>query len=172
MDFGYSLGVLHHVPDTLAGIRSCVEKLKPGAPLLVYLYYSFENRPWWYRNIWLLCDAIRRIVSRLPTSVVAVVADVVARAVYLPLARTGAVLDSVFRMKPNHFPLWAYRYRSFYAMRTDAFDRFGTRIEKRFTVAEIRQMMDEAGLENVIVANGPPYWCAVGCKRKFGTGAE
>jgi ubiquinone/menaquinone biosynthesis C-methylase UbiE len=37
MDFGYSLGVLHHVPDTQSGIQKCVEKLKPGAPFLVYL---------------------------------------------------------------------------------------------------------------------------------------
>jgi 2-polyprenyl-3-methyl-5-hydroxy-6-metoxy-1,4-benzoquinol methylase len=36
-DFGYSLGVLHHVPDTAAAIRSCVALLKPGAPLLLYL---------------------------------------------------------------------------------------------------------------------------------------
>ncbi|HEY0714932.1 MAG TPA: class I SAM-dependent methyltransferase, partial [Polyangia bacterium] len=35
MDFGYSLGVLHHVPDTAAAIQSCVRKLKPGAPLLL-----------------------------------------------------------------------------------------------------------------------------------------
>ena len=37
MDFGYSLGVLHHVPNTAAGISSCVRPLKAGAPLLLYL---------------------------------------------------------------------------------------------------------------------------------------
>ena len=37
-DFGYSLGVLHHVPDTAAAINSCVKLLKSGAPLLLYLY--------------------------------------------------------------------------------------------------------------------------------------
>ena len=31
MDFGYSLGVLHYIPDPVAGLRSCVAKLKPGA---------------------------------------------------------------------------------------------------------------------------------------------
>jgi SAM-dependent methyltransferase len=45
MDFGYSLGVLHHIPDTAAGLKSCVKKLKPGAPFLAYLYYAFDNRP-------------------------------------------------------------------------------------------------------------------------------
>ena len=39
MDFGFSLGVLHHLPDPFEGIKSCVTKLKPGAPFLVYLYY-------------------------------------------------------------------------------------------------------------------------------------
>src|SRR3954469_18684503 len=48
-DFVYSLGVLHHVPDTAAAVRSCVRLLRPGAPLLVYLYYRFDNRPAWYR---------------------------------------------------------------------------------------------------------------------------
>jgi SAM-dependent methyltransferase len=52
MDFGYSLGVLHHVPDTLAGLSAWVSKLKPGSPFLLYLYYSFDNRPRWFRVLW------------------------------------------------------------------------------------------------------------------------
>ena len=56
MDFGYSLGVLHHVPDTLAGIKACAKALKPGAPFLVYLYYAFDNRPAWFR-CWTKPDA-------------------------------------------------------------------------------------------------------------------
>ena len=55
-DFGYSLGVLHHVPDTQKGIIECVRKLKPGAPFLLYLYYAFDNRPWWFRTIWKISD--------------------------------------------------------------------------------------------------------------------
>src|SRR5437667_1187181 len=33
MDFGYSLGVLHHLPDPAAGLSACVRKRKRGAPL-------------------------------------------------------------------------------------------------------------------------------------------
>jgi len=40
-DFGYCLGVLHHIPDTKAGLQKCVDKLKKDAPFLVYLYYRF-----------------------------------------------------------------------------------------------------------------------------------
>ena len=51
-DFGYSLGVLHHVPDTAQALKNCVEMLKPGAPFLVYLYYKFDNRSIWYIKVW------------------------------------------------------------------------------------------------------------------------
>ena len=49
-------------------------------------------------------------------------------------------------------------------MRTDALDRFGTRLEKRFTASEIRSMMGAAGLERVALSEQPPYWCAIGYK--------
>jgi len=45
LDFCYSVGVLHHVPDTQAAIAACAAFLKPGAPLLLYLLYSLDNRP-------------------------------------------------------------------------------------------------------------------------------
>ena len=65
-DFGYSLGVLHHIPDTLAALRDCVAKLKPGAPFLVYLYYALDNRPAWFRGLWKVTDSARFAISRLP----------------------------------------------------------------------------------------------------------
>jgi len=65
MDFGYSLGVLHHIPDTARGIEACVRKIKPGAPFLVYLYYAFDNRPAWFRLVWKASDVVRRTVCAL-----------------------------------------------------------------------------------------------------------
>ena len=92
MDFGYSLGVLHHVPDTLAGIKACVRKVKPGAPFLVYLYYRFDNRPLWFRSLWAASNAGRQVVSRLPHSARFAVSQAIAAGVYFPLARTGKIL--------------------------------------------------------------------------------
>ena len=65
-DFGYSLGVLHHIPDTSRALADCVRKLKPGAPFLVYLYYSFDQRPAWYRALWSLSDGLRSRIAELP----------------------------------------------------------------------------------------------------------
>ena len=59
-------------------------------------------------------------------------------------------------------PLSAYRRASFYTMRTDALDRFGTRLEQRFTRAEIERMMGEAGLTDIHFSDAVPFWTACG----------
>jgi SAM-dependent methyltransferase len=164
MDFGYSLGVLHHVPDTAAALRECVVRLKPGAPFLIYLYYALENRPAPYRLLFQATNVIRRVVSRLPTPARRVIAEGIAGSVYLPLARSARALERVGR-PVDGLPLAQYRHASFATMRTDAFDRFGTRLEKRFTRAEIRDLMAGAGLEQISFREGPPYWCALAYRR-------
>ena len=84
MDFGYSLGVLHHVPDTEAGIRACVSKLKPGAPFLAYIYYAFDNRPWWFYPLWRVSYGLRGVVSRMPSELRYWTCMVLAATVYWP----------------------------------------------------------------------------------------
>jgi SAM-dependent methyltransferase len=161
MDFGYSLGVLHHIPDTRAALAACVSKIKPGAPFLLYLYYSFDNRPSWFRIIWKISEGIRKVVSRLPHGMRYRVSQLIAALVYWPLARTAKLLE-ILGLNVSNVPLSAYRDRGFYVMRTDALDRFGTRLEQRFTKIEIKQMMELSGLENIKFNNQTPFWCAVG----------
>lgn len=161
-DFGYSLGVLHHLPDPSEGMQACVRKLKPGAPFLVYLYYAFDNRPWWFRVVWRVSDLLRRLISKLPFAVKSRVCDLIAALVYWPLARTAKIIAR-FGIPIDSWPLSAYRDRSFYIMRNDALDRFGTRLEHRFTRAQIDQMMRKAGLERIRFSESP-CWCAVGFK--------
>ena len=162
-DFGYSLGVLHHVPDTAAAIRSCVELLKPGAPLLLYLYYAFDNRPWWFRAIWRASDLGRKLIYRLPPALKHMVTDVIALLIYLPLASLSKIVERL-GLSVASIPLSYYRKHSFYTMRTDARDRFGTPLEQRFTQGQIAEMMKQAGLVNVRFSDAAPYWCAVGFK--------
>ena len=88
-DFGYCLGVLHHVPDTLSGIKSCSRLLKEGAPFLLYLYYNFENRPLLFRLIWKLSDYVRRIISIMPKRIKMLFCSLIALFVSWPLARAA-----------------------------------------------------------------------------------
>lgn len=166
MDFGYSLGVLHHIPDTSAGIKACVEKLKPGAPFLLYLYYAFDNRSGWFRLLWKVSDFIRNIISKLPFKLKYVASQIIALFIYYPLARTAWLAEKIIG-DVDSFPLSIYRNLSFYAMRTDALDRFGTRLESRFAKKEIEQMMQAAGLERIVFSSRAPYWCAMGYKKNL-----
>ena len=163
MDFGYSLGVLHHVPNTSLGIKQCVNKLKSGAPFLLYLYYRFDNRPWWFRFIWSITDLLRRVVSKMPYKLRYATSQIIAILIYLPLARIALFFEK-FNLNVSNFPLSSYKNLSFYTMRTDALDGFGTRLEQRFTRKEIKVIMLEAGLENIEFSNSKPFWVAVGYK--------
>jgi len=167
MDFGYSLGVLHHVPDTLQGIRDCVRMLKPGAPFLLYLYYALDSRSFAYRALWKASDFLRRHISSLPHALRYAVCQAIATVVYWPLARFSALLESlgVAPDKAGALPLGFYRHMSFYTMRTDALDRFGTPLEQRFTRQQIQDMMESAGLAQIRFSDHAPYWCAVGVRR-------
>jgi len=168
MDFGYSLGVLHHVPDTERGIRDCVKLLKPGAPFLLYLYYALDNRSFPYRLLWHFSNAVRGLVSKLPHGLRYIVSQVFATFVYWPLARTAALFESAGfpRKVVAAIPLSFYRRLSFYTMRTDALDRFGTRLEQRFSRVQIHEMMQSAGLTDILFSEEAPYWCAIGFRGK------
>lgn len=163
LDFAYSLGVLHHVPDTAAAVAEVAAKLKKGAPFLVYLYYAFDNRGIAYRLLWRISDGIRRVVSRLPHALRYLVSQAIAASVYWPLARMALVLARLGKL-PGDWPLAYYRDKPFYVMRTDALDRFGTRLEQRFTRDEIRAMLTNASFVNIRFSERAPYWCAIGIK--------
>ena len=163
MDFGYCLGVLHHVPDPAAGLRACAAKLKRGAPLLVYIYYALDNRPRWFRLVWRITDGVRRLIAGLPFRIKSVLTEPIAVLVYWPLARLSLLLEKL-GLNVEPLPLSSYRRRSLYSMRTDALDRFGTRVEHRFTAPQIEAMMIAAGLTDIRFSPAPPWWCAVGFK--------
>jgi len=160
-DFGYSLGVLHHVPDTASALADCVRKLKPGAPFLLYLYYKLDDRPAWFRALWRLSDAARRVIAGLPFPARKAASTAIAATVYWPLSRTAHLAEKA-GLDVSGIPLSPYRYRSFYSMRTDALDRFGTRLEQRFSREEIAAMMAEAGLVDIRFSDEPPFWVACG----------
>jgi SAM-dependent methyltransferase len=164
LDFAFSLGVLHHVPDTMAAICAIATKLKVGAPFLIYLYYALDNRPWWYRAIWRFSNVFRVTISRLPPELRLAISQIIAVVIYWPLARFAALAERT-GFSPAAIPLESYRHRKFYVMRTDAYDRFCTRLEQRFTRAEIEEMLRGAGFDEIRFSNEVPYWCAVGKKQ-------
>jgi 2-polyprenyl-3-methyl-5-hydroxy-6-metoxy-1,4-benzoquinol methylase len=164
-DFVMSVGVLHHIPDTRKAMFDCVKKVKKGGYFYVYLYYKLDNRGLGFKFIFHISDAIRRIVSSLPNNLKKIVADFIAYFVYVPLVYLGKFIKSLgFLRLSKKMPLSAYQNKSIFIIRNDALDRFGTSLEQRFTKNEIISMMESCGLTNIIIPDGPIYWCAIGKK--------
>lgn len=162
-DFGYSLGVLHHTPDTLEGIKGCAKILKKDAPFLLYLYYKLENRSASFVMLWRLSDILRRFICKLPYKLKLLLTSIIAVLIYFPFARIALIAEKL-KFDVSQFPLTDYRYKKFYFMQTDALDRFGTRLEQRFNKEEICQMLQEAGFKNITFSEKLPFWVCISYK--------
>lgn len=162
-DFGYCLGVLHHTSETELGIKFCNRVLKKNAPFLIYLYYNFDNRNLIYKLIWVFSNFIRLFISLLPFKIKKIITDILAFIIYYPLSRLSYFLD-IIGINTFNIPLSYYRNKSIYTMRTDSLDRFGTRLEKRFSKKEIYKLLKNNGFKNIKFSNSMPFWVAT-CKK-------
>lgn len=163
-DFAYSLGVLHHVKDIERALNEIYRILKPNAPFLIYLYYNFDNSLGFYKFIWKISDLFRRRISYFPARLKVFVCDLIAFFVYLPFAKISQLLK-FFNISTTFMPLSYYKDKSFYTMRTDALDRFGTTYEKRYSRKEILNLLQNSGFNRVKFSNRKPYWCAISYKK-------
>jgi SAM-dependent methyltransferase len=166
-DFGFSLGVLHHIPDTPQAMRDCVKKIKPGGWFLVYLYYDFEDRGFLFKTLYKLSNGIRWMVSKFPAGLKRFVCNILAVLFYMPFVLFSRFLRflGVSKKVRAKIPLHGYEGTSFYIIRNDALDRFGTPLEQRFSRAQITAMMQESGLTDIHFGQQIPYWHAVGRKK-------
>ena len=159
LDLAMSLGVLHHIPDTGLAIKDVAGKIKGGGVFLCYLYYKLENKPLYYRGLFWTSNSLRWVISRLPYALRKLIAQVIAALVYLPLARTAKLLSSSGK-NVSIFPLHHYADMPFVMLQNDALDRFGTRLEQRFSKKEITAMLDSAGfdLSTLKFSDVEPFW--------------
>ena len=160
-DFGYWLGVLHHIPQTEEALLDCAKLLKPGAPMLLYLYYNFENRPRWFKLVWGLSNILRWGISKLPHGAKKVICEAIALIVYWPLARFS--LATQMGLNNSNLPA-DYTAKPFYQMRNDALDRFRHRSNK-VSKADIEGMLVRCGFKDIGSPDQRPYWCCVAIKR-------
>ena len=165
-DFIFSLGVLHHLPDTVAALKKIFRKIKPGGYFLVYLYYNLDNRGSIYKAIFKLSNGIRKIISRTPKKIKQFLAELISFTIYLPFVFLARLCKAMFPGKDFYkkIPLSYYHNKSLTIIRNDALDRFGTPLEKRFSKIEIEKMLKEAGFNNVVFSPRTPYWHCVAQK--------
>ena len=159
LDLGMCLGVLHHIPDTGLAIKDIATKIKSGGIFHCYLYYKLSDKPLFYRGLFFIATPLRWLVSRLPYGSRRFIAQIIAVLVYFPLARTAKLLSDRGKNVSN-FPLHHYANMPFVMLQNDALDRFGTRLEQRFSKNEITGMLGSAGfdLSTLKFSDVEPFW--------------
>lgn len=164
-DFVFSIGVLHHIPDTRQAMEDCIKKVKQGGLFLVYLYYNLDNRSGLFKFIFRLSNFVRKIVSSLPSRPKKFICDLLAVTVYMPFVLAARFFYKLgFTKLANRIPLAIYAHQTFNIIRNDSLDRFGTPLEQRFSKEQIRRMMSGCGLTDIVFSEKMPYWHAIGRK--------
>ena len=165
-DFIICLGVLHHIPDTQQALTDLCKKLKKNGHILLYLYYSLDNRGFAYKTLFHTSTLFRKLVSRMPKGLKKFTCDVIACTVYMPLVWLTRALRGIFGQKGwiRKIPLSYYADKSFNIIRNDALDRFGTPLEQRFSKKQITEMLQKAGVTQTEFSNNEPFWHVLGQK--------
>ena len=89
--------------------------------------------------------------------------DCIAIGIYWPFSRLAKIINLI-GFNDSSIPLSFYKNSSLYTLRTDALDRLGTKLEKRYSKSSIIKLMHDCGLTNIKFSDEVPYWVAVGYK--------
>lgn len=79
-DYGWSIGVLHHLPEPVKGFRALARQIRPGGGISAWVYASEGNG--WIRR---LVDPLRRRVQGLPFPWIRLLSRLLASALFLVL---------------------------------------------------------------------------------------
>lgn len=147
-DFVFSMGVLHHLEDTAGALRGLVRALKPGGRVRLYLYWK---RTGLAGGLLLPVTFARRFTTRLPFPILRVLCWGLSVALMAGVILPYRLLAALGMTIGDTWPLAIYVKYPFNVLYNDQFDRFSAPIEKRYSEAEVRALLESAGLQDIRV---------------------
>lgn len=155
LDYVFSIGVLHHIPQPLPVVKAAYQALKPEGRMLIWLYGKEGNESY-LRFI----EPFRRFASKLPPVTLAGICHVlnVLTAIYLFLGRIFPLplrdyLSNVF----GKFS-WQKRFLVIY-------DQLSPDYAKYYTASEARALLEDAGFARIQTYHRHGYsWTVIGDK--------
>jgi SAM-dependent methyltransferase len=139
-DLAYSIGVLHHTPDTRAAFGHVAAAVKPGGKLAVYLYarYGASHKA---------SDVIRTITTRLPLSVMWVLSSAAIPLYYVyRIPALGKVLRLALPISMEPDPKWRW---------LDTFDWYTPKYQWKYLYPEVFRWFRENNFHDVEIFDGP-----------------
>jgi len=138
-DVVYSIGVLHHTPDTAAALRSIARLVRPGGILAIWVY-----RKHWTRTA---SDLYRRITTRMDERSLYRLCRLLARLYPLQqLPKVGHPLRLLIPVSSQADPEWRV---------LDTFDWYSPKYQWKHSPAEAVGWFRELGFESIEVLGVP-----------------
>jgi SAM-dependent methyltransferase/uncharacterized protein YbaR (Trm112 family) len=153
LDFVYSIGVLHHLPDPKAGFLSLARLLKPRAPMFIWVYLRGRGRQI------AAFTALRAVSTRMPLRLLNLACLVLAGAQWVGWILPYRALRAVPATRPlaERMPFTFYSRYPFRALHTDWFDGLSVPLVNYYKPDAIADWYREGGLGDVRIA-GPDQW--------------
>lgn len=150
-DIAFSIGVIHHLENPLNAIRAMRDSVVFGGKVAIWVY-GLQNNQWLLRFL----NPLRKtFFSKLPIGFVHHLSIYPAMILYPSL--------KVFNFKLEYLKLLSQF--DFKHLRSIVFDQMLPEIANYWTQEEVRQLLMDAGLKNIVVedVNGMS-WAAIGEK--------
>ena len=158
-DLGFSVGVLHHLPDPAAGFASLASRVREGGRMVVWVYGQ-ENNEWITRYI----DPVRKsLTSRLPAPALRVASALPAVALWAAIRGVyrGAT-DGVRAQLPYAHYFASLREFPFREIHNIVFDQLVTPVAHYLPEAEVRRWFARGWQDVAIRWKGRYSWTGVG----------
>jgi SAM-dependent methyltransferase len=135
-DYIYSLGVLHHTPDTRKAFLSLTRLLKPGGKISIWVYVDAEFI-WKYRGD----EILRPLTTRLPKPLLLSLCRVAVPLYYVhKLPKLGTLSFMMMPTSLDPDPGWRW---------LDTFDWYSPKYQFKHTQEEVRGWFREAGMTDI-----------------------
>jgi SAM-dependent methyltransferase len=139
-DRAYSIGVLHHTPDTELAFARVANAVRSGGQMAVYLYARYGPGA-------RASDVIRHVTTRLPARLVLALSTLAIPLYYVyRLPGVGPVLRLALPISPDAH--WRWRW-------LDTFDWYSPRYQWKFLYPEVFRWFRANGFHDVELFDGP-----------------
>lgn len=155
LDYVFSIGVLHHIPDPKPVVEAAFKGLKTGGQFFVWLYGKEGNE--FYLTI---INPLRTLTKHLPH----VVLETLVRVIYYPFVMY-IQLCSWFHLPLRNYLLHVYKKMSPEKRRLIIYDQLNPAYSKYYSRQEAIDLLENQGFVNVRVHHRYGYsWTVIGAK--------
>jgi SAM-dependent methyltransferase len=155
LDYIFSIGVLHHIPDPKPVVEAAFKALRPGGHFFVWLYGKEGNEPYLA-----LIKPLRVLTRKLPHLAI----ESLVWLIYFPL-NLYILLSHRFTLPLKEYILSIFEKMSPEKQRLIIYDQLNPAYAKYYTRQEAINLLEDGGFVNVRAHHRHGYsWTVIGTK--------